>query len=85
MGQRQKERLLELVDKLDHDQQCRTIVYLEKFIEVDELSKLKEEQLLEITGGKKHSTIDEHSWNAMLRRAELAEERDRKKQGNNNK
>ena len=78
MGQRQKDRLLELVNKLDHDQSCRVLQYLERFIEVDELSKLKEEQLLEITGARKQPSLPEHEWEAMLRRADEAEQRDNK-------
>lgn len=74
MASRQKERLLELINKLDHDQTCRILVYVERFIEADETSKLKEQQLLEITDLKKKSSLPEHEWEAMLKRAQLAEE-----------
>ena len=80
MAQKQYEKMGELLDQLDHQQRERLLSMVERFVEMDNLTKLKEEQLLEITGGKRQSGIDEHEWQAMLRRDDQAEERD-----NNNK
>jgi hypothetical protein len=69
-----KKKLILLVESLDSSGVEETYNYLKNYIEVKELSVLKEVHALEIAGYEVTSTIREEEWQSMLRRAKLSEE-----------